>query len=757
MGLDVKLLWVVFVLCIGAVNWCGMATMLFRPSGPKYTKAGENESTIQSKAFMFRNIWEKFKTGGGRDKTAVKKPDDMNDDVAWEAVEGVFSDSKKILWLEKLEDANLDILFCTETELRKVLVELFDKNNSMKKKGVNNTCSVIRSMFTAIGREHSLDDGKVYKLFGNKLVDSGNPMSSATERIIVNIVKAKRAKAIANGEVFDDLEKQGSPVSIVVAYVALLANLSEVMQKYKRWTIGELKAPANMINLASLVMLHGFVLHEGARPGDVFEVMTQSCLWFPLHEKVYWLTLVLLKPATLKFLLEGNLLKHFNVGNYKGKLQQTVFNRMKTSIPCPFNSLDLVCIYVICMKMVLHMIPDMVNAKKLFKKINYSALRMRQNNKMKFGNFTWYSFRYAAAEEDKLGKIKKQWTQARMGHVTGSSVTQRYTENKDARVIVDDTQVKLGMDVYTAATNNKQIALEFMPIAGRGIVYDESWLDTAFADAPSSVMKDFVECANIVKEFIEGKGEDKAWAVEEIMKRVAEPAEEWWKEVPFGLHVKLPEALTPGPLRTLYDVSIGFLSKMFAGVPKPIIIPEIWSFPQIIYGNWRPLIGDTVFTMPLVVDAGGGEVNKKRGRDCGKGGGRGRGEEAVEEEEDESSVMSWEDGFDLKKVEKGDTIIINCEESDGFTMRVGNTKFNVWVAQVVSLKMSKVTPGSLSVRAKFLFNPSKDITHTMRVNKKIRSVTVAETSMVEVYNEKITKLTKKNISDIIAFMEKHRM
>jgi hypothetical protein len=333
----------------------------------------------------------------------------------------MYSDKVKVNWLAKMEQHGIDVLNCSEATVRSFLKSiLIDDSKATRKSYINKSASVIRGLFRAIGREHAMKDAKVFDHLGIPLVNSGNPMTTATERYLEEQLKEK----VAAGGI-DDAERRGAPVSIVVAITTLVYHLSFTMTRYIKFESKKLMDFSPIHNSAMLCLLYAILMHDGSRPGDITEHLEHSWLFFALHEKVYWLVFVLLSPKCLKYMLAKGISSYVYYGLYKGKDKKFVLERRKGMMPLPFNGIDLFMIYLICMRCVMAVLPQSIS-QMVFKSVNYTALRSRRNKKMNILDFTFYSYRYACAEEDKKGNINESWTRQRMGHTDTSNEKDEY-------------------------------------------------------------------------------------------------------------------------------------------------------------------------------------------------------------------------------------------------------------------------------------------------------------------------------------------
>ena len=696
--------------------------------GVKYTRSGENERTIINKALAFKETWENVKEGN-----EVEKPAILTDADAWDEVQAFYRNKTKVKWAREIEDAGLDLFFCKEAPLKDFLVRvIFDERNVTKKSSLSDIITDVRGVFRAIGREHDFGAGTTYKHIGDELIFSGNPMTPATDELLH---KKLKEKAKSGGKTVGK-EKMGKPVSVVAGYMNMIFQLRTAMDLLVRWEIGEIKQGERILNLAMLVLMYAFLLHEGARPGDV-EHLHHAEMFYVLHENVYMLTMVFLHPKTLAYLWRNNALSRCVLGMYKGKDKKHVLLREKAVMPVAFNSLDLGMIYTICMRIVMSVAPEILS-KKVFKaKLNLTSLRHKRNKKYDFKDFTFYSFRYAAAEEDKAAaaQVHESWTRARMGHTFSSEMKEYYARNQGKRAVIGDEEIPLGMDIYERATNPKIIKLEFIPVSASGIVpEDDDWLEKVFQDE-EEMKKEFVDTAALVKKYIEDD-DDEAMAT--LKEKYKECAERWYSVIPFGMNLKFASRITPEGMSTTFAEYKQRLEEMFEEVPAPKAIPELWSFPQVIYGNWRSLIGEA--------DSIAKEETKKKDKK--------RKRQVIEDSEDAGDAEIDPNDYDFATILHHDHVVILCNDPrDTCALKLPNLEKYVWVLQVESVKVKKRT-NTADLMGWFYKNDKKDITAPLVMRKKPGpAITIIEDAIVKVYgadDEEEFELTQENIEDIVA-------
>ena len=705
--------------------------------GACYTRAGENEGTIVNKAFIFLETW-------GKDN--MERPSFVQDDTAWDAVMDLYKDSDKVSWIKKMKEEGVDVMSCNEQDIREFMsTELFDKRNIKKKTSINNMVSAVRGMFRAIGREHAYGNGHVYNNLGRFLVNSGNPMTTATERYLEEkLEKIMKGRNESSKKKIDD--KYGLPLSIVSGYTLLLYHLDRLAVLVDKWKRGQIKQSERIVNLCMLIMVYAFLLHEGSRPIELVSHMRHKDMFFPLHKRVYMLTLVFLSPETLRFLIENNGIPYYVCAFFKGKDKQKRVLRMKSVIPCAYNVLDLTWLYTICMKVRMMVAGD---GTDLFKEgLNMTSLRHRLLKKKEvFKDMTFYSFRYGAAEEDKKSNIDGSWTRTRMGHTAVSMMKERYAKNLDKRV----GDCPLGMDNYEVATNPKVISLEMNMIDDGGCCFDTEWLDKTFGEN-EKMKEEFVAVSDLVEKFCENDDMD---AYDELKERHLDFDLE---DLPLGTHIAVPvEMLKNEEVKKIYDDSRKGVIPAFGSVPEPKIVPELWSFPQVMYGNWRKLL-DTPETYKskdfILATKDNSKDSKKRTRvDEGKAKKKAKLDQLECEKEidegsgDEDEAIEAETRPCCADIEPGDHVVILCKDArDACALKLPNFEAYVWIARA-----EKGMKRSGDFKGKFYRNIDKKLDGALVMRDKAEVVRIVDDSIVHIFGAEPDvdfELTVENIMEI---------
>ena len=783
----------------------------------KWTKDGENQTLIEKKAEIFVEQWEKYLGGAAFEvpksirkkiKEDAKAAKVVMDDVeirAWLDLEALFGNQDRFKWLKQLHEHGLSVTHCKEDDIRGFLTAYLAESSVTKKVTVSKMISEMRSALRSIGRERHVSSVQSEVRFaGKSYLDPRNPVTeSLAEEIIKGFTRAANRKRVGDdhsgdSEGDDDeredavskepvttlndpeaTEKMGFPVSVVGAYVAMLHFLAEAVTKYVRWQRKELSDNRQIANLCNLVLMFALCIHEGTRPGDVQRGLAHKHFKVIGHKVIYALTLVFIKPATYAYLCRYERITQYCGGFYKGKKQKAVAERLKKVIPCAYNSLDLLHIYVLCMRVVFAMLPTEVLCKKqhVFRSVNLTSLRSRKCKHIGFSDVTFYSLRYGGAEEDQKAHVPDHWTRMRMGHTSISNVKDEYAANKDKRAMIGEERMELGMDHITTDACNT-IPLHFSPVQQGGLVFDTDWLDAAFKtdehgadEADSSKVKafrkDFVSTAKLVRTWIEKKkdgtkeGKEKAKeAYDKLMAKHDDIPDDWYNEIPLGLNLSLPDVLCPPSLRSIHDDAVKALKGVFDEVDVPSKVPELYSFPQVFYGDWRVLIGESTQAKVFIAPSTD-EQNKKRKRKNGSQGGASKKKVPTPVPEsdtnsEEASDLDQPTRFPYDRMEKGSVAVIFCSNPDACAMPVkmdDGTTHHVWIAKVT--EHVEDNDGSYKIIGVFMHNATKVITEPLNLRTSDRVFCKTVHDILEVYTyEKHFALNEFNVKGIKAALAK---
>lgn len=325
-----------------------------------------------------------------------------------------------------------------------------------------------------------------------------------------------------------------------------------------------------------------------------------------------------------------------------------------------------------------------------------------------------------------------------MGHIPHSRTKEKYASNKQI-VTVNEIPIMMGMDLYSEPTYSQGITLEFLPMAAAGATHDSSWLDTAFAGASPDLRLDFEKAATAVSDFIATKDPTTLLATIKQTRDIS-----WIAEFPMGFHINFPEDLMTPDMKKMLDASIDSIIGHIKEVDPPRLIPEMWSFPQIMYGNWRGLIAPDFILEKPPLQSKKPTPERKRPRlspatlspatlsPACDGAGPSTATTATEEADASDSDGSWSDGFRLDKIEKGDHIVIYCSTpQDECALCLPSNKY-IFVAKVSSMKLS-ADAKSMAMKAFFYFNKEKNATLDLQIQKRTQAMTIQETSVLEIF------------------------
>jgi len=753
----------------------------------QYTLKGENHGVIKYKAMIYKTILKKTKAKRKKqlakikakdfetcleESTRVRKMVDNGGSDAQEAlneVKAMLTHKDRSRYHAKLVKSNLNMLFCTDAQLSEVLKPHMQKH-AKKINYIKNGTTHVRKVFRCIGREMAYADGEVLKrnvgdFEQKRLIHTGNPMTSALQ---YQMQAELTEKAKETGE---DIKPKhhSSAVSLPLAVwliTKLIAKLGSILKK------GTSLATRPTKNKALLLMIYGILIHEGgSRIAETVTRLVHSDLFFVLHKRVPMLVLVFLAPKTLHWLMENNILSHYVIGMFKGKFKQETFVRRKAVIPYPFNLVDLPTIYTLVFKFIMWCNWDSTTQafghKRLFPKTKDTASKLRMvgsrwTKSLKLEKVTFYSFRYAAAEEDKKIGIKDDWTRKRMGHSETSTTKDKYAR-ENTRAIIDGFEFPLSVDLQDE-TSETSIPYELKPMSADTLIFQNNWLEKTFKNCPDdSMRKDFEETAEMVIEFVENgtgfeKLKEKFFASHE---RKADLM------LPLGTNISFPSAMLSDAIKTdfekvLEDAKAGFGKPETGSGPHRDITVEIKSFPQIVYGNWRTLIGEKPRKArripcapapppipvpapkpdpdPMQEDEDGAQVEMEAMLE------EQQPPQAKEPPEEEENEFGW----CIKNVDPGNFVVVLAKNPDKAAFRIGETyvwilKFKKWVSKLPA-------EDKYVLQGTFLENSDRDIAGRFQMRKRQEKLLIGYESVVHIYDD--TTLTQLETSDIEELKEK---
>lgn len=668
-------------------------------NGPEYTPKGEKVDIILQKGFAWTLTWQDY--NNGRD---VIKPDVISD-VAWkELFDELYTNQNRVKTLKALLEQGVDVLNCDEATIRDALLRIIQTSKITKKSSIDKMMSSARLALKAIGREHSWTDGAKLDLLGRPFLDSRNPCTKSNTKILIDNVIARHSNAKTESSL-------GAPVSLGVVYFTVI-----YLIRYSLVMIDKgLKQVSRIVNTCMLGLLLAFLMHEACRPSEIHKQLRHRDLYFIASTKIYWLTLVFLSPKTLSWVMKHNVFDQYICQFFKGKRVQDRVLRKKTSVPCLYNSIDLPTLYIVFMKIILSCDPTLLTAK-VFKQMNYADLLSERNKTMGIAKFVFYSIRYAAAEEDKKYKINGSWTRDRMGHSIKSNEKDEYADNKDDRTEYNGDKCYLGCDLREDI-NASEILLEFCSMQGSVSFFDDKWFEDRVPDA--AMRAEITEINQLVRRFCEESCDESR---EALIERLT-PIQTTTIPVGFG-NFNFPRGTFPQELSDSYSDLIADLTTRFAVFEKPAQFkqPEIWSYTQVMYGNWRGLLGGAKRTLvdPVV------PVAKKPTK---------------------PASIEWD--LIPENIQKNNYVVIVCGQTDKFSIELpGVSGAYVWIAKAVSFDKKRYT-----LKANF-FKGSFDHLEYVR---KVQTVQILDFDVLDIYvvdDGEEFELTSDNIASIIAMYHK---
>jgi len=729
----------------------GGAAPLFMSLGPAYTTKHTNKHIAQQKAYAFKLTWEDLKKG--KSITIADNPSDAISKEAWEdyytnLVAPTENNKKRFSIMCDLEAKGIDLLHADEQTVRAGLeLVVKDDRNIKRPTYMKGLVSQLRQGLMALGRIHAFGEGEQMDFLGNPLVDSNNPMTKPTQDYFDLMIKEKEKqtkKAMPESDDKTDA-REGAPASLALVYFLILRLLHNAI-----FPEGKINQVSRLVNLLSLALLLMMLIHEVSRPGDCYRELLHEHLYLPLHDKVYMLTFAFLKPATFAFFLENDLLQKYGNSFYKGKQRKIFLERLKATMPLAQNGLDMMVMYVVVMRLILMLDPSAL-CVTVFK--NTSWIQQLRSHASKIGlmMLTFYSLRYAHAEEMNKGGIMSDVIRTIMGHVYDSDINLQYANNKDKRVKWDGAAIPLGTDLMGHATDESLIPLEFNIVNG-SLVTDSAFLDNI---TEPDMRAEFVQVSGLVSSWIEKKDESaKATLLDIIRIEYRDPAPHKVREVrkkafksylsfiPMGFNFKFPAKALPDRIQEEFVTVQSSLQAAFKKVVVPPTAPSflVWSLPQVVFGNWRkaahsPLPPKTLIVPPptfevcmvpsVIPKFVTRPVEPKAKKPKVISSALAKRKEVPESDDEEWDIIP-------ENIEKGDLVIILCpmDQEDKYSFflpAIPDRK--VWLARAVSY-----TGRTKRFVGVFMFNESHIIADPWQSNtlKDKQSVIIEDMDVMEI-------------------------
>ena len=477
-----------------------------------YTDEGEHKEAIATNAVMFRDTWPVVK-----DMIVVTTEKDVKLDFkrldmevlnqkagsllygpslwnkfkvnVYDVTKPICKDRISILFkIENALEKDKTLLLCSEVEIQYAM-RVVGKDWATHAT-VNSNVSLLRRALFNIGREYKWKDGAPVLHMGHTLVLPYNPVTDTIKKDLFDI-----ADANVDDDGGSNARSYGGPTSLpfISWYTTQLMSdfIKKVEDARKPVKIGGQTA-SQILNAGQLNILMMFLAHTGARPGNVVQFLKYSDLYFnELHKKVYWLSLVFVKPTTLWYIVKNDIIKKYIMNLHNGeknggkKKRDTTLHWEKSTIPCEYNMLDLPYITVIIWRILGHFglrFDDDLVFKRAPQK-RFSELLGTKNDKLNIKNFVMYSLRYGAAKEDvESGIVPVDVTRERMTHTLFSTTAENVYAACDKRIQIDGQD--LALPNATLLTDN--MGLIWTPQRANDSnmrAYKTGFLDEAFSDA----------------------------------------------------------------------------------------------------------------------------------------------------------------------------------------------------------------------------------------------------------------------------------
>lgn len=682
--------------------------------GPKYTDPNTNIAVIEQKAVCFESTWSHIKNGA----TPTLKPNPRIMDAVWESYTKDFmapteNNKKKQNILKAVEARGVDLLLSTEEVFREGLEQLIDDGIRQIKRPtyMKGLISNLRQALMAIGREHAYGNGEVRTNMGFPLIHTGNPMTKSTQTYMVEKIKGLNTSTSERSQV-----REGAPASLPFVHFMHIMLLWEAIQQVK-----DINDTKRIINNLELSLLLNLLTHEVSRPGDCFREMLHSHLYLPLHEPVYMLAFAFLKPQSLAYFWENNHLTKYVCSFYKGKHKKQFLDRVKSVIPTTQNALDLMFSYTIITRLMLmvdpsHLTSYVVSARRLIARLKAFC------DQQAISFFTFYSIRYAHAEEMVKGNLPVEVIRRIMGHTDSSDMNKQYANNKEKRVTVADQEVPLGMDLYDVMTDNSTVPIEFNQVSG-AIMTHPDFLDKI---KDLAVRDEFVEVVRLTKQWIDHNDTSAALL---LLQRIAPPPPssnakhrvrhakytailDYLKHIPYGTHFIFPDRAFPETVLHRFTETREQLTTLFKQVPRPTTnIPYIWSFPQVVFGNWNPSGQQST---PVLMPTPTPTPTLKPPKHL---------------HNPPPPLPEWD--IIPENIEKGDMVVILCPRNkiDKFSMKLPTVEDRmVWLATAISYSFK-----TKMFKGKFMYNEDKDIAKPWKQATSPESVKITDMDIMEIF------------------------
>lgn len=704
----------------------------------KATERGGRKGSILVKATLFSKCWnelkdqkpkyvknnfmsiiQKYKQVVGRDN------DDVVEQAISELFKGFFSLPKRVSYFRSFERMGANLMFCNDDTIKTTIIQYIRSHEDVKSAThIKNMFNDIYLGFHAIGRERKwCDQDIVIPDFGNgvPIVNAGNPLTKEIEKEVCKefsqlakkrpsrlTVQVDKAEISSDDEVQDTdvkairLEKQGLPASVALIHYVVMKLLVMLFDMIFR-----LNHIPRMENLALLILLWTFTMHEAARPGDTMFGSHHKNLIFWFDDQYPLLTLAFVKVETLEYLIKNNHIKKLYFESWKGKKVRDYRGRWHCFLPCEYNCLDFAWMYIVVMRALAFISPRSITSK-IFNKptTNLSEIRRTKNEAMGIYNLVMYSIRYAFSEESikYLLEIPRNWVRYVMGHFPNSHMSQRYANNLNQRVEIENIKTLLGCDVCNEVSVNDELPLRFRT-AYTGMIGD------VLTEVPKHVIDDLKEVKKAINKTFSKENATIA-NNKFLMSRIAKSKIEFMaemKQIPFGSHIMFKEGLLSVDVSEDLRANWRKLHNIFGVVDVTDKKKHVvWSFGQVMFGEWHDdekakaiqeykeykeqktrvameyVITSTELPFPKTKKRKNNQVSDENNRTHKQ-----PKMTITTAQANIPNIQRKVDTFYAKRIEVGDIIAIVCSNHNRWSVSVPNTSKYVWVCSVEEVKVMK--------------------------------------------------------------------
>jgi hypothetical protein len=246
-----------------------------------------------------------------------------------------------------------------------------------------------------------------------------------------------------------------------------------------------------------------------------------------------------------------------------------------------------------------------------------------------------------------------------------------------------------------------------------------------------AIREEFVEVVNLTKRWIDANDTsaallllqrievpvDMSIAIHRIRQAKYKAILEYLRHVPFGTHFLFPNKAYSDTVKEHFTTTQQTLISIFKPVLRPISnVPYIWSFPQIVFGNWNKIDSTNVIenTPPSPAVPPRPTIKLQPPKHL----------------HHPRPVLEWD--LIPENIEPGDLVAILCplRKTDKFSMSLPNiTGRKVWIAAAISYKTSTRT-----FKGNFMYNVYRDITKPWKCEKVAESVVINDTDVMEIFS-----------------------